>query len=336
MFKRYKLMLVSLMMTIIFILSFIPCSTIAFADGKAEIAMELNSGKILYSRNATATLPMASTTKIMTGLLIAEDCNLSEEVVVADEAVGVEGSSIYLKHGEKLTIKDLLYGLMLRSGNDAATALAIHHSGSVEAFVDKMNEKAVAIGATCTHFANPSGLPNDSHYTTAKDLCTISCYAMKNPIFAEVVQCRNYTGDYKSFTNKNKILSSLEGACGIKTGYTQKAGRCLASSAKRGEMTVVCVVLNCYDMYVRSEEIINDCFNNYCVETVSSDKIFFYKGNKCSLREDKSVCLERNIEIEYQITAVEEQERTDGAVAKLKILSPKGLIFEEFLYSIEV
>ena len=338
MFKKKRFLIITCLFICIFAVLPITMSDIitANADGRAEIAIELTHGNILYEKNADIALPMASTTKIMTALIIAEDCDLSEVITVPDEAVGVEGSSIYLKHDEKLSVKDLLHGLMLRSGNDAATALAIHHSGSVEKFVEAMNAKAAEIGVKSTHFSNPSGLPNDSHYTTARDLCNIARYAMNNEVFAEVVGCKNYVGDYRNFTNKNKILYSLEGANGVKTGYTVKAGRCLVSSAKRDKMDVVCVVLNCYDMYERSSQIINDCFDKYCVEEISKDKIFDYNGMPCSLKADCSVCIKRGKSLEYKIVEAANIEVNDGAVAKLQIFLENSLIFSEFLYSIEV
>lgn len=304
----------------------------ANADGIAEIAMEMNTGRVLYSKNAESKLPMASTTKIMTALLIAEETNLSEEVIVPEQAVGTEGSSIYLKSGEKLTVGDLLYGLMLRSGNDAAVALAIIHSGSVEKFVDRMNERAGEIGALNTHFANPNGLPNENHYTTAQDLCNIARTAMRNEIFAKVVSTTEYSGDFRNFTNKNKLLYSFEGANGIKTGYTDRAGRCLVSSAERDGMDVVCVVLNCYDMYERSAEILSECFGAYSLEKISSELIFLYDGQRCSLKEDALLCIEKEGEIEYKVLPISGQ--SDGAIAELQILSAKDLIFTTNLYSI--
>lgn len=303
----------------------------ALADGVAEVAMELNTQKVLSSKNAKKRLPMASTTKIMTALLICEDCKLDEEITVSDDAVGIEGSSIYLKHGEKITVKDLLYGLMLVSGNDAACALAIHHSGNVDSFVEKMNEKASALGAVDTHFCNPNGLPNDEHYTTATDLCRIACYALGNETFATVVSTKSYNGKYRSFTNKNKLLKSLDGANGVKTGYTTKAGRCLVSSAKRDGMQVVCVVLNCYDMYERSAFIINDCFNRYKVKLLTKDKIFVCNGKSYSLLRDYTLVVENNESLKYEVFPPSDSEVN----AKLNIYAANNLIFSENLFNIK-
>lgn len=302
----------------------------ASADGVAEIAMELESGTILYAKNVDTKLPMASTTKIMTALIIAEDCDLSEVITVPDIAVGVEGSSIYLKKDERISVKDLLYGLMLRSGNDAACALAVHHSGSPEKFVDKMNERAKELGADNTHFKNPSGLPDDEHYTTAKDLCNIARHAMSNQILKEVVSTRQYSGDFRHFLNKNKLLSSLDGANGVKTGYTKKAGRCLVSSAERDNMDVVCVVLNCYDMYERSASIINNCFAKYSLETIGADRVFAYNGRHCTLDCDCKILVEKGKDIKFNVCAADDK----NALAKLEIYCENNLIFSHNLYTI--
>lgn len=295
----------------------------AYADGTAEVAMELESGHILHNKNVDERLPMASTTKIMTALIVCENSDLDEVITVPVEAVGIEGSSIYLKKDEKISIKDLLYGLMLRSGNDAATALAIHCGGSVESFVDKMNERAVEIGANDTHFMNPSGLPDEGHYTTARDLCNIARAAMLNEIFNRVVSTKNYTGDFRSFTNKNKFLRNVEGANGVKTGYTTKAGRCLVSSVKRDDMDVVCVVLNCYDMYERSEEIVETCFRNYSVKTISEDKIFTMGGREYKLKNAFRSVFENACNLSYSVKPDED----DINLAELNIFDGKDLLF---------
>ncbi|MGN0806628.1 MAG: D-alanyl-D-alanine carboxypeptidase family protein, partial [Candidatus Coproplasma sp.] len=211
MFKKTACLIISVSAFILCSLSALisPSDFFAEADGVSEIAMELDHETILYGKNTECKLPMASTTKIMTALIICEDCDLDEVITVPDEAVGVEGSSIYLKKDEQISVRDLLYGLMLVSGNDAACALAIHHSKSVAQFVDKMNERAKELGALNTHFVNPNGLPDDNHYTTALDLCKIACAALKNGTFAQVVSTKYYKGEYRCFTNKNKLLNSL-------------------------------------------------------------------------------------------------------------------------------
>lgn len=302
----------------------------AYADGIAEIAMELEHEKVLYSKNENAKLPMASTTKIMTGLIICEDCKLDEIIRVPDNAIGIEGSSIYLKKGERISVNDLLHGLMLVSGNDAACALAIHHSQSVQNFVKVMNERAKELGAKNTNFVNPNGLPDNNHYTTAADLCKIAIEALKNPIFAKVVETKHYEGDFRNFTNKNKLLNRLEGANGVKTGYTQKAGRCLVSAAKRQNMQVVCVVLNCYDMYERSEKIINDCFKKFSVEQIDGNKLFELDGKLYSLGKAYSFVIERQKRLNYKL----ERQPDDYSKVKLNIYIENNLIFSENLFNI--
>lgn len=304
------------------------------AYSKAEIAMELSTETVLSESNADEKLPMASTTKILTAIIIIEDCNLDEVIKIPSAAVGAEGSSIYLKKDEEIDIRDLLYGLMLRSGNDSAAALAIHHSGSIDKFANVMNERAKLMGAQNSNFKNPSGLPDSEHYTTARDLCKISCYAMQNKTFAEIVSTTNYNGKFKSFTNKNKILSRYEGANGVKTGYTLKAGRCLVSSAKREGMDVVCVVLNCPDMYETSEKLFDFCFNNYKLLTLDKNKVFMYDKVLCKLRENKNLVINNSDIIRYEVKGIDKMSENDCAVAELKIYIENNLIFTEKLYTI--
>lgn len=304
----------------------------AQASAQSEIAMELTTGTVLIEGNADARRPMASTTKILTAIIILEDCNLDEVIQVPDEAVGVEGSSIYLKKGEKIDIRDLLYGLMLRSGNDSAAALAIHHSKSIKAFAEVMTERAKKIGAVNSNFKNPSGLPDEEHYTTARDLCKIACYAMRNDQFKEIVGTTEYTGKFRTYTNKNKMLRLCEGANGVKTGYTLKAGRCLVSSAVRNGMDIVCVVLNCPDMYERSCAIFDNCFNKYKLLNLSSNKVFMCNKVLCKLKESKSIIVESNKAIDYKVLPY--KDINDNAVGELKVYSENSLIFNEKLYSI--
>lgn len=235
----------------------IPIGNIADAyNGSAYIVMSERDLKVIEGENIHMRLPMASTTKTMTALVVVENALMDEVVTIPKEAVGVEGSSIYLKEGEKYTVKELLYGLMLRSGNDAAVALALHVAGNTEAFAEMMNIKAEELGLTDTHFVNPHGLHDKDHYTSAYDLCKIGCIAMRDPIFKEIVGTKFITvGEGKNkkyWANKNKILTTFDGGNGIKTGFTKDAGRCLIASAERNGVTVVSVVLNRYDMF-------NDC-----------------------------------------------------------------------------
>lgn len=307
-----------------------------FASSGAEIAMELTTQKVLLENNADEKLPMASTTKIITAIIIVEDCNLDEVITVADEAVGTEGSSIYLKRGEQIDVRDLLYGLMLRSGNDSAVALAIHHSGSIEKFAEEMNRRVKKMGAMDTVLTNPSGLPDDGHYTTARDLCKIACYAMRNGTFKEIVSAENYAGKFRSFSNKNKMLKNYEGANGVKTGFTVKAGRCLVSSAERNGMDVVTVVLNCYDMYARSSEILDKCFADNKLLKLDVDRVFISDKVLCKLQNTKNIVINNEQTLRLEVKPLNNIEYTDydGAAAELIIYDENGLIFKDKLYRI--
>ena len=244
-------------------------------SAKSAIVMEKTSGRVLWAKNADEQLPMASTTKIVTALTVIQNTpDLDKVVEVPNEAVGIEGSSVYLRAGEHLTIRELLLGLMLRSGNDCAVALALTVSGSVENFATMMNATARELGCTNSNFANPHGLPNDSHYTTAKDLATITCKALQNPEFAEIVSTKstkinNEGYDYmRALQNKNKLLFSYEGADGVKTGYTKKAGRCFVGSATRNGMQVVVAVLNCGPMFEDTASLLDAAFASYELKRV--------------------------------------------------------------------
>lgn len=236
---------------------------------QSMVVLEESTLRVLDESNKDLRLEMASTTKIVTALVAIENCELDKQVKVADEAVGVEGSSIYLKYGEIWTIRDLLYGLMLRSGNDAAVAIAVAVGGSVNNFVDMMNNKAVQLGLKNTHFDNPNGLHGDTHYTSAYDLAVISAFAMRNEEFKKIVSTKMYTVEANEthptyyFANKNKMLTQYDGANGIKTGYTKDSGRCLVSSAERNSMQLICVVLNIYDTYGVCSSSMDKAFEDY-------------------------------------------------------------------------
>ncbi len=217
-------------------------------SAKTAIVIEKESGKVLYEKNADEKVFPASTTKIMTALLAIENDDLNKTVKITDAAIGVEGSSIYLEKGEQLPLRDLVYGLMLRSGNDAAVAIACEVGGDVDHFVELMNERAAELGAVNTHFMNPNGLHDEQHYTTARDMALIGQKAMHNPAFVQVAQTKTYKADrgagkYNYFYNKNKVIYQYEGGTGIKIGYTKVAGRTLVASSKRGDMELICVVM---------------------------------------------------------------------------------------------
>ena len=239
-------------------------------SAKAMCVLEKDSKRIIAGKNESLKLPMASTTKIVTALTVIQNCdNLDEVIKVSDNSIGVEGSSIYLRKDEEISIRDLLYGLMLRSGNDSAVALACHIGGSVEGFSNLMNKTAKKIGGNNSNFVTPHGLDHKDHYTTAYDLALITAYALNNPIFKEIVSTKMHTvpatnkSDVRYMSNKNRLLSSLEGCCGVKTGYTTKAGRCLVSATERDGLTFVCVVLNCGPMFEESASLLNTAHSLY-------------------------------------------------------------------------
>jgi len=233
--------------------------------------LDVATGRLLFAENEHARLPMASTTKVMTALLTLEHENLDTVLTVPKEAYGVEGSSMYLKLGEKITVRDLLYGLMLASGNDAAVTLAVRIGGSVQGFADMMNARAAELGCADSHFVTPNGLHDDNHYTSAYDLALIASAAMKNPAFREIVGTKTWrtsTGEEPRYLrNKNKILWEYEGGSGVKTGFTKKAGRCLVFSAERDGHTVVGVVLAAPDMWNDAKGILDYGFQNYAWKT---------------------------------------------------------------------
>ena len=208
------------------------------------------SGHLLAEKDAHTRRPMASTTKIMTALVVLEHCDPEETVTVPPAAVGIEGSSIYLYAGEQISVRTLLYALLLASANDAAAALAYHVAGGIAEFAALMNEKAAALMLTDTHFCNPHGLHEEEHYTTAADLALLTAAALQDPTLAEIVATKRYSAPQQGtdanrlFRNHNRLLHSFEGAIGVKTGFTKRSGRCLVSAASREGLTLIAVTLN--------------------------------------------------------------------------------------------
>lgn len=293
-----------------------------------ECVVEISSRRFLHEHNADQRLPMASTTKILTALVILEDSNLDEVVTVPKQAEGTEGSSVYLKAGEQISVRDLLYGLMLRSGNDCAVTLALYHSGSIQNFARAMNEKAVSLGAENSHFVNPHGLPNEGHYTTARDLALIAAAAMQNKDFREIVSTKFYAP--RGWQNKNKMLWNFEGALGVKTGFTVRAGRCLVSAAERDGMTLVSVVLNSPQMFERSEELLENAFTDYRMIKLCST---FEQYDGCRVLYDFSYPLKSDEENKIRI----DNEREDGQgeiAGTMKIYLENRLLFSQNLFII--
>ena len=209
-----------------------------------HILIDGNTGRILSGKNIHKRSLIASTTKIMTAVIVLENMDLNRAIQISKDAVGVEGSSMYLQEGEELLVSDLLYGLMLRSGNDAAVALAIGCCGSVSDFVLKMNEKARSLSLNNTHFENPNGLDGESHYSTAYDLGILTAYALKVPGFREIVSQKEIQAGNRSFRNHNRLLWMDQGIIGVKTGYTKAAGRILVSAMEYQGRTLIAVTIN--------------------------------------------------------------------------------------------
>ncbi len=257
-------------------------------SAKSAILIDASDGSVLFEKNADERMGMASTTKIMTALVVSELLPLKKAVSIPRDAVNVEGSSVYLCEGEILTVEELLYALMLASANDAATALAIAASGSVTAFAHKMNEKAVELGLSDTHFVNPHGLYDERHYTTAHDLALISAELLKNPTLRKIASTKKSTipqgvtsespdGEAVRYLyNHNKMLNRYEGAIGLKTGFTKKTGRCLVSAAERNGLTLISVTLNAPDDWNDHTAMLNYGFNTFERVTLFEEGEFSY------------------------------------------------------------
>ncbi len=263
-----KILLISL-----FIFSVLITKADAFdVSAKSAILYEASSGKILYQKDINTKRPIASTTKIMTGILAIENSNQEDVVTIKKEYTGIEGTSIYLKPGEQISVKTLLHGLLLHSGNDAAVALAAHISGNADNFVTAMNLKAKIIGMDNTSFKNPNGLPDDEHYSTAYDMAKLAAYAMNNAEFKKIVSQTNYSSEGRSFVNHNKLLKMSDRIDGIKTGFTKTAGRCLVSSAEQNGMRLVAVTLSAPDDWNDHLKLYDYGFLNYSKQTFFSEK----------------------------------------------------------------
>ena len=249
---------------------FFPCEVRAISAKKA-VLMDADTGRLLYEKDADSRSLIASTTKIMTALIVCEQCNVLDRMRIPKAAVGIEGSSMYLKAGEILTLQELLYGLMLSSGNDAAVALAIYCGGTVEGFAEMMNDKARVLGLTNTHFVNPHGLDAPDHYSSARDLAVLSAYAMENPIFQRTVSAKTVRVGERTLRNHNKLLWQVEGAEGIKTGFTKAAGRILVSSAKRNGRRILAVTIDAPNDWADHARLLEDGFSRYTLQQVVAE-----------------------------------------------------------------
>lgn len=239
---------------------------------KGMVVIEGNSGDVLYSKNENLELPMASTTKIVTAIVAIENSSdLDEKFVISEKAIGIEGTSIYLKSGEKLSLRELLYGLILASGNDCAIAIAEHIAG-LDNFVGLMNEFASNLGLKHTNFKNPHGLDEDGHYTSAYDLSMMTAYALKNPIFREIVSTermvieKNDLYQARYLKHKNRLLFTDENCIGVKTGFTDNAGRCLVNAHEENGLQIISVVLNCQPMFEECDRLTKLAMSEYMMK----------------------------------------------------------------------
>ena len=320
-------MLKRIFIVVIILLNFLAVSCYAIS-AKSAILIDADSGRILYEHNSREKLPMASTTKIMTGLLACESGKMNKEVKVSPFASATEGSSLWLKAGEKLKLSDLTYGLMLKSGNDAAVAISEFLAGNTEAFALLMTQRARKIGAFDTSFKNPHGLDAENHYTTAYDLALITREALKNKHFAKIVATKTYTIPNQNekwdriLKNHNKLLWRIEGCAGVKTGFTKRCGRCLVSYAKRGEEKLICVTLNAPDDWNDHTYLLSYGFDNYNSKSVAKKNTVAYNlvYDKKNSRKVKLLYGEN-----YKISVGENDKITTKIeVWKLKIPSKKG------------
>lgn len=325
-------------------------------SAKAVCVIERNSGRVLYSKNEYERLPMASLTKIITAIVAIENnADLDRVIEIPKEATGIEGSTIYLKAGEHLSIRDLLFGLMLRSGNDAAVALAIATSGSVDAFMTLANDFVARLGLVNTHLVTPNGLHDDNHFTSALDLARVTAYALENPTFAEIVKTQKTVipNEFKAnenrlLKNKNKLLAQFEYADGVKTGYTKKAGRCFVGSATRNGMQLVCVLLDCKPMFEECAKLLERGFEEF--ELVDLLSAYDVCGKiKVTNADETEVGIFTRSEFVYPLTAQEKSNvhitrnlpesvaapiKKNQEVGQLEINLGNDLIFCEKIYTI--
>ena len=326
-----------------------------YSSAKAMCTMEATTGRVLYAKNENTPLPMASTTKIMTAITAIENCrDLDEKFEISPKSVGIPGTSIYLRKGEALSIRELLYGLMLVSGNDASVAIGERVGGNVKNFVEMMNRTASKIGAKNSHFDNTHGLDSKTHYTSAYDLALITSYALSNDTFREIVSTKNtkittVEGKTRYLKNKNRLLNSLDGCNGVKTGFTDDAGRCLVASCERDGMQLVSVVLNCGPMFEECATLLEKGFNEYEMVDVTKDydytnyirleqarKEFVKVGTKGSYRYPMRKEEKGKITYIYKLP-----EKMEGGVEKDKVVGEiatyygNDLLFSEKIYTME-
>ncbi|URZ00612.1 D-alanyl-D-alanine carboxypeptidase family protein [Clostridium felsineum] len=280
--KIYRSIALALIIVLFMPVNFVKADKLNL-NATCAIAMDSSTKMRLYEKNADMIVPMASTTKIMTSLVAIKYGNLDKKFTVSKRAASIRGSKVGYKSGEEITLRELLYGLMLRSGNDAAICIAEGIAGSTEKFADLMNEYAVKIGAFNSHFQTPHGLDKDLHYCTAYDLAFITSVAKENKVFNDIVSTKDVTAGQYSFTrsyhNINKILYQIPGADGVKTGFTGKAGKCLVTSVKMNGHDVIFVVLNCTPRWKETKRMYDYVKKNYEYKKLVSKGEIVYSKN---------------------------------------------------------
>lgn len=268
---KKKLLLFVMLILAADILSGVSARAQTQVSAEAAVLMEAETGTVLFEKNPDSQMLVASTTKIMTALVAIENCGLDETASVKLEQILVEGSSMYLRDGEEITVGNLLYGLLLCSGNDAASVLAYHTAGSIEAFAEMMNAKARELGMTNSSFKNPHGLDEDGHYSTARDMAVLMSAAMERDEFEKIVSTKSISVAGRSLTNHNRLLWSCDGVIGGKTGYTMSAGRTLVSCAEREGMRLICVTLNAPSDWNDHAALYDYGFGSYRFESIVRD-----------------------------------------------------------------
>lgn len=326
-------------------------------SAKSMCVIEQTTGRVLIEKNKDERLAMASTTKIMTALVALENCKELDEIFDVDNrAVGIEGTSIYLKPNERLSMRELLYGLMLNSGNDAAMAIGYKiGEGDMDKFVDLMNQKASTLGLKNTHFDNAHGLDSQTHYTSSYDLAIITAKAMENETFRDIVKtdikeisCPTEMG-HRFVRNKHKLLKTMEGCEGVKTGFTDNARRCCVTSCYRNNMRLICVVLNCNDMFAESQKVLEKCFDEYSMVSIVepykyidrilvndgvNEKVKIYLKNGFSYPLTQTEKEKIKIETKYE-NSLDAPILKDTKVGEMKIFLNKELIGIQDILTLE-
>lgn len=313
MLKRIISLSLSLFLIISYLVVTVSANNAPVVSAKSAVLIEADSKDVIFAHNHRERLPMASTTKIMTALVVIDALPLDRIFTVSDEAVGIEGTSAYLKKGDKMTVETALYALLLQSANDAAVALAIETSGSIEKFAALMNEKAEKLGLKDTAFKNPSGLPDEGHYTTAYDLALLGSYAMGYDTFYSIASSKTATvkiGDTdRTFVNHNRLLSMYDGAIGIKTGYTMESGRCLVGACEKDGVRLISVTLDASDDWNAHCNMFDYGLSKYSRMCLCKNKCFIIElcavgTSECiyvSPKEDIYITLPKNTKITVTI-----------------------------------